>query len=54
MTVFEMIDWLTCFGADDEVYIRVPSMTEDDDIVADEYHFEERMDGAEIVLEVKQ
>lgn len=52
MTVFEMIDWLTCFGADDEVYIRVPSMTGDDDIVSEEYHFEERMDGAEIVLEV--
>lgn len=49
MTVFEMIDWLTCFKADDEVYIRVPSET-GDDIVAEEYHFEERMDGCEIAL----
>lgn len=44
-----MIDWLTCFKADDEVYIRVPSET-GDDIVAEEYHFEERMDGCEIAL----
>ena len=54
MTVYELIGWLTAFKADDEVYIRVPSETGEDDIVCEEYFVEERMDGAEIVLEVKQ
>lgn len=46
MTAYELIGWLTCFGADDEVFIR-----QTNGILSDEYHLEERMDGCEIVIE---
>jgi len=46
MTAYEMIQWLVCFDADDEVVIR-----QTDESLSDEYHFEERMDGCEIVIE---